>query len=134
MPTDYKYTDIDIDFNKNSFTDDFSLMHDRNAVRQSIMNIVLTRKGEKPFNRSFGIGLHDLLFENLSPTDISRLEMDIKEQVTAREPRAVVSSVKINDSEIDTNNLTINITYRVISGPTAEPILDSLQIEIAKVR
>ena len=131
MPTDYKYTDFDIDFTKNSFINDVSMRHDRYAVRQSIMNIVLTRKGEKPFNRTFGVGIHDYLFESLSTTDLQKLEMDISEQVTAREPRAEVSRVEITDNE---NQLTINISYSVRSGVEAQPLLESLKIGLAKVR
>ena len=138
MPTNRKYTDIDIDFNKNSFTNDFSLRHDRHAVRQSIMNIVLTRKGEKPFDRDFGIGMHSFLFDSPSPTDLQRLEMDISEEVSSREPRAVIQSVKINDDQTsyqsDENELVVNISYSINQGVEADPILESLQIAIAKVR
>ena len=138
MPTNYKHTDFDIDFNKNSFTNDFSLRHDSNSVRQSIMNIVLTRKGEKPFNREFGVGMHDYLFESLSPTDFAILEMDISEEVSSREPRATIESVEINDAQTeiqsDNNNLIVNINYFVNKGTQATPELESLRIEIAKVR
>ena len=102
------------------------------------MNIVLTRKGEKPFNREFGVGMHDYLFESLSPTDFAILEMDISEEVSSREPRATIESVEINDAQTeiqsDNNNLIVNINYFVNKGTQATPELESLRIEIAKVR
>ena len=138
MPTNNKHTDFDIDFNKNTFTNDLSLRHDRQSIRQSIMNIVLTRKGEKPFNRSFGIGMHSLLFESPTVNDLNRLEMDIKEEVSAREPRATVVEVLVNDEQDgrqdDTNKLTVEIQYNINQGSQADPILDSLKIALTKVR
>jgi len=70
MPvTKKQYTDIDINFNKNQFTNDVSVKLNDNAIRQSVMNIILTRQGERPFDPRFGVGLHQLLFENISPLD-----------------------------------------------------------------
>tara|TARA_R110000824_G_scaffold185601_2_gene366559 strand:+ start:523 stop:927 length:405 start_codon:yes stop_codon:yes gene_type:complete len=134
MPTNYKFTDFDIDLMKNEFTNDVSLKNDRNAIRQAIMNLVLTRRGEKPFNRNFGVGLHDLLFESPSPSDLQRLEMDIIHQVALREPRATVESVDFDTSKMDSNEFTATINYVVHGGTQAEPISDSLRIEITKVR
>lgn len=134
MPSNYKFTDFDIDFARNSFTSDVSIMKNRNSIRQSIMNLVLTRKGEKPFNRNFGVGLHDLLFDTPTDIELQRLELDIKHQVTLREPRAEVQSVDFDSSDMNANQLSIVINYIVRQGIDAEPILDSLQIEITKVR
>lgn len=134
MPSDHKFTDFDIDFNLNSFTSDVSLKTERNAIRQSIMNIVLTRKGEKPFSPNFGVGVHDLLFESPSETDLDILELDMKNEVSNREPRATIESVDFDTDELDSNLLTITINYIVKQGLQAEPILESLRIELTKVR
>ena len=134
MPSDHKFTDFDIDFGKNSFTGDLSLKTDRNAIRQSIMNIVLTTPGEKPFDPSFGVGVYDLLFENPDNTELAVLERDIMAAVELREPRATVEQVVFDQDRIDSNEITFEIKYLVRQGVEAEPILESLRIEIAKVR
>ena len=74
MANNYKYSDVDIDFNKNEFIGDVLVKYDTNAVRQSIINIIMTRRGEKPFDRDFGVGIHDLLFENIGNLEIAMLE------------------------------------------------------------
>ena len=132
MAKKYQHSDFDIDFNRNDFVNDVSMKYDRNSVRQSIMNIILTRKGEKPFNRSFGVGVHDLLFENYSPTLNAKLELDIIHEVRARESRADVQRVIINDD--DANGVEITVHYVVFCGRTASPIRESLRLEILKVR
>ena len=44
MSTKYQYSDFDIDFGKNEFISDVSMKLERNSIRQSVMNIILTRK------------------------------------------------------------------------------------------
>ena len=133
MARDYTYSDIDILLNKNEFIDDISVKRDRNSIRQSVINIIMTRKGEKPFNRSFGVGIHDLLFENLGSADISQLSKVINSQITNREPRATFRSVKILEDKIDSNEISLEVRYTAILGrySTAEEVI---RIGLTKVR
>ena len=68
-------TDIDIDLKKNKFTNDVAIMRDVNSIRQSIMNIILTIPGEKPFNRGFGTRIEDSLFDNFDYADSINTQM-----------------------------------------------------------
>tara|TARA_R110002020_G_scaffold144972_1_gene318214 strand:- start:507 stop:908 length:402 start_codon:yes stop_codon:yes gene_type:complete len=133
MARDYTYSDIDILLNKNEFIDDISVKRDRNSIRQSVINIIMTRKGEKPFNRSFGVGIHDLLFDNLGSADISQLSKVINSQITNREPRATFRSVKILEDKIDSNEISLEVRYTAILGrySTAEEVI---RIGLTKVR
>ena len=134
MAKKYQHSDFDIDFGRNDFINDVSVKYDKNAIRQSIMNIILTRKGEKPFNRSFGVGVHDLLFENMSPIRNAKLERDIINEVRTREPRASVQSVVVNEEDMDKNILELTVNYLIAGGAAANPIAQSLRIELKKVR
>ena len=133
MARDYTYSDIDILLNKNEFIDDISVKKDRNSIRQSVINIIMTRKGEKPFNRSFGVGIHDLLFENLTQPDISELAKVINSQITNREPRASFRSVDVIYDKVDSNEVSLEVRYTAILGrySTAEEVL---RIGLTKVR
>tara|TARA_R100000008_G_scaffold69836_1_gene47262 strand:- start:593 stop:994 length:402 start_codon:yes stop_codon:yes gene_type:complete len=133
MARDYTYSDVDILFNKNEFIDDLSVKKDRNAIRQSVINIVMTRKGEKPFNRSFGVGIHDLLFENIGPEDLSVLAKVIDAQLSVNEPRAAFRGVDLIDDNIDSNEVGLEIRYTAILGrySTAEEVL---RVGLTKVR
>ena len=130
-----QYTDFDIDFSKNEFTGDLSIKEERAAIQQSVRNIIMTRKNEKPFNPNFGVGLHDLLFDNWG--DLTRIILfnDIKVQLFEFEPRVVLDNVILDDSNMDSNELTIGIQYKILkqidqaSSPT-----DRINIAITKVR
>jgi len=129
-----KYSDIDILLTRNEFVNDVSVVKNRNSIRQSIMNIILTRPGEKPFNRSFGYGVHDLLFENMDVLTRAEMELNILYALRNFEPRAKVNSVIIDDELIDSNNISINIEFTILGGSESSSVPDSLKIEIKKVR
>ena len=136
MPiTKKQYTDIDINFNRNEFTGDISVKLNDNAIRQSIMNIILTRQGERPFSPRFGVGLHKYLFENLDPLDKATFYRDVASQLTIHEPRVKLSGITWDDeSEIDSNMLSVTIDFFILKGTESKPKKDSLKIEISKVR
>lgn len=136
MATQARYSDFDILFSKNEFTGDVGVRRELNSVKQSIMNLIMTRKGERPFNPTYGIGLHDLLFQNFSlPILVATLNRDIEEHIDAFEPRAVFDSLEFGDnSEIDANSMSITINYFVLNEKRELTTTDSLTVGIKKVR
>jgi phage baseplate assembly protein W len=142
MPiSDFQFIDFDIDLNKNPFSNDISVVGDRNAIRQSIMNIVLTSPGEKRFNDDFGVSLRDYLFELWTPHQSSMLELDIKIAIARLEPRAVVDSVIFEeDSDVAkqgssgiANQLNLTINYTILNGRKSK-LRDTLRVALQKVR
>ena len=142
MPiSDFQFIDFDIDLNKNSFNDDISVVGDRNAIRQSIMNIVLTAPGEKRFNDDFGVGLRNYLFELWTPHQSAIMERDIKVAIARLEPRAVINSVKFDeDSDVakqgssgTANQINMTINYTILNGRKSK-LTDTLQVTLQKVR
>jgi|TARA_R110000824_G_scaffold25365_1_gene88438 uncharacterized protein len=129
-----KYSDLDIFLTRNEFVGDISVVRNRNSIRQSIMNIILTRPGEKPFVKSFGYGIHDLLFDNMSPVSYAKMELSMRHSLTNFEPRATITAVEIDGANIDSNSISINIEFTILSGSQSSSVPDSLKIEIKKVR
>jgi hypothetical protein len=133
VPNNYKYSDFDIDFSKNDFTNDVAMKIDKGAVQQSIKNIILTLPGEKPFRRSFGVGIHSLLFENFSILDEVILKDDVDVALGQFEPRVVLDNLLIIPNNIDNNEINIRVDYYILNG-TDSPIFDSITIALTKVR
>jgi phage baseplate assembly protein W len=134
MATTHKFSDFDIDFNRNTFVDDISVKKDINSIRQSVMNIVLTVPGEKPFQRDFGVGLRRELFELWTPYRKAIIERNIIAEVNRLEPRVEVYTVNFDDESIDSNQIGVIIRFRVLLGERSEPIEDSIRISLVKVR
>ena len=145
-------TDINIDLNKNKFTNDVGVVRDVNSVRQSLINIILTIPGEKPFNRGFGTRIEDSLFDNFVYSDSINTQMEIRKTVEAYEPRIEIEDVYISDVPFyegsvlggmesnaraivsDSNQLYVYISYFLVKGTSNVAVQDAIQIGVKKVR
>ena len=127
-------SDIDINLSKNKFTDDISLVKDAYAVRQSLINLILTIPGEKPFSRNFGTKINDMLFENFTEMDVAFLEKNIAANFARYEPRAALEYIDIDTDLIDNNQVSINIFFVILTGAEADVTHDSIRIGLNKVR
>ena len=82
------------------------------SVRQAILVILGTAKGERVMRPDFGCGIHDLVFANVNATTIGRVARDVRESLLRLEPRIDVTRVDVRAGE--TNNvLLIDIDYEV---------------------
>jgi phage baseplate assembly protein W len=95
-----KYTDIDLYLTKNEITNDINLKLDVAAISQAIKNVALTTRGERLFNPSFGGGLYDMLYSDMSNLELKLKELDLKASIEIAEPRASVQSINITDSKL----------------------------------
>ena len=68
------YTDIDLTFTNKSNGEIFKKT-DAASVKQAVRNLLMTNKGEKPFNPHYGGNLNDYLF-SLSE-DIDNIEIEL---------------------------------------------------------
>jgi phage baseplate assembly protein W len=65
----YIFKDLDLDFNRNTVTNDvIPKVEDVNAVKRSVRNLVQTNYYERPFHPELGCGIRELLFEPYTPT------------------------------------------------------------------
>jgi phage baseplate assembly protein W len=149
------HTDLNIHFSKNEFTSDVSLVKDVYSIRQSLINIIMTIPGEKPFRRNFGTRINDSLFDNFNYVDSIPMIQQIKFTIGQFEPRIRVEDVIINDSPIseetpivpghpesasraqvsDTNQLFLYISYFLLKRSVGGSALrDSISIGLTKTR
>jgi len=107
-----KYRDLNIFFKKNPDTNDIYFVSGNSSIIQSIKNIVLTRKGERPFNNYFGTSLVDFLFESPNFAQLAVLTNEIKTALEELEPRIIVDDLNIEYPLGSlSDDIKINITY-----------------------
>jgi hypothetical protein len=88
------------------------------SVRQAILVILGTAKGERVMRPDFGCGIHDLVFANVSAATIGRITQEVHEALLRLEPRIDVTQVDVRPG--DTGNvLLIDIDYEVRATNTA---------------
>ena len=119
-----RYSDIDFRFVPNLNTRDVPIQTDADAIRQSIINIITTNRGERPFLPSFGASLYQYpLFENFNAVTRATLRQNITYAIENWEPRVVVDSIDFEDFP-ETHRLKIRIQYRILSPSNTETELE----------
>ncbi len=94
-----------------------SMAHDR--IRESIIQILETRPGERIMRPEFGSRVKDLAFEQNDAVLKGLLRHHITDALKRWEKRIVVTGVTFDESPeaTDRNVLLVRITYRGISAP-----------------
>jgi len=109
-----RYTDIDFGFRPNPNTGDIALKRDEQAVKQSVVNILLTNRGERPFDPDFGANIRNQLFENFDPIVKQLIDDDIRAALRNYEPRVRVLNVQV-DAKPDQNSIDISVEFEIQS-------------------
>ena len=108
------FKDIPLSFNAHPVTGNVKALTNREAVKQSVKNIVLTNFYERPYNPILGGDVLAQLFENFSPITEYEISNNIREALDNFEPRAEVDEIKV-DAQDDLNALNVTITFRVVN-------------------
>jgi phage baseplate assembly protein W len=88
------------------------------SVRQSILIILGTAKGERVMRPDFGCGIHDLVFATMSASTIGRVDREVHEALLRHEPRIDVLGVTVTPDATG-GVLLIDIEYEVRATNTA---------------
>jgi phage baseplate assembly protein W len=78
----------------------------------NLKNLILTRKGERPFQPLFGSDVYSLLFEQISETLSSDLEDSLRADIKFWLPYIIIDDVSVLTLE-DNNRVEISLKVRV---------------------
>ena len=123
------YSDFYSNFDLESVKKDLLSYKNEDSVKRSIRNILLTDRGERFFNPTFGSDIRKMLFENFSPSTEQVVADLIKTAIGNHEPRANVIDVNVSGNP-DQNSMYINIVFSVINK--AEPV--TLELILNRIR
>ena len=122
------YTDIDLTFTNKSNGEIFKKT-DAASVKQAVRNLLMTNKGEKPFNPHYGGNLNDYLFSLSEDLDNIEIENAIMLAIDAQEPRAAVRGVQVL-LKGDYNSIHVLVQFQVVN--TLE--IAELNLELTRLR
>lgn len=121
------YTDLDFAMKANPNIEyDVAVMTDSAAIRQSILNILRTNHGEKPFDPLFGANLQAYLFENVDYITAAAISNDIDSAIRRDEPRVNIINVQVR-ARPDNNAVHITVTVEVLSTQQLIDIESSIE-------
>ena len=109
------YKDADFTFKENPNTNDVAIKKNNEAVKQSVLNILRTNHGERPFNYFFGANLRSYLFENMTNVTAAQMATSVNNSLRNHEPRIEVLNTNIQ-ARADENEVLITVTGRVLSS------------------
>ncbi len=97
--------------------EDLARKMNEQAVKESIRNIVLTNKGERPFQPELGCNVRKMLFDNATPQTFDLVETVVYDAIDLYEPRCELMGVDVT-GDIDSNAINISIVFRLINTDT----------------
>jgi len=123
MANTLSFRDINITFKKHPVTDDLVVSKDASAIKQAIVNLLLTNKGERLMNPEYGSDIRSYLFEPLDYATASQITTNIRYSIDRWEPRISVSTLKAYPN-FDDNGFDVEMTYSVRGTDTPPVTVD----------
>lgn len=120
MPNFKPFKDLSITFKPHPITGDLIVTKDLAAIKQSIVNLLLTVKGERPFNSQLGSSLNRLLFEPLDYAIGSLIDSEIRAVLIKYEPRIIVNNVFVAPN-FEFNGFDVELEFEVIGREDVIP-------------
>lgn len=100
-------------------SDLFELNEDlKSQISFELKNLILTSPGENISDANYGVGIRSFLFEPNTPSSASIIKSKISSQISRYIPDIIVENVSViaRNADIDSNSLSISITYYFLSN------------------
>jgi len=101
---------VDIPFNGNAvFKSNFQT---KDAIKNNLINFFLTNPGDRFLNPTFGGGLREFIFEQLSSDNVAFLQQDVESKIQQFFPNIIITSLNVLENP-DFNSINIELNYEV---------------------
>jgi phage baseplate assembly protein W len=110
-----QYRDLDLDFGRNSVTNDVNKLTDIEAVKRSVRNLINTSHFDRPFHPEIGSSVRAMLFELMTPLTALNLQRKVQEVLINFEPRIKLVQI-VASPNIDSNAYDLRIYFYVVGS------------------
>jgi len=107
------FKDLSITFKPHPVTGDLIVKKDDAAVKQAVVNLLLTNKGERPFQPDLGSNLRNLLFEPVDAATAGQIARNISATIDRYEPRIRILDLDVS-SNYDDNGFDVFMNFEII--------------------
>ena len=118
MPTFQTFKDLSVTFKKHPVSDDLVTVKDKASIVQAITALLLTRKGERPFQPQLGCGIQNVLFEPLDYGSAGIIRSEIKDVLNRYEPRITIDSIRCTPDNLN-NGYEVEMSYTIVGRDDA---------------
>ena len=123
-----EYIDLDFAFLRHPMSHNLSIKKRENAIKQSIVNLLSLKEGDKPFHPEIKSPIYGFLFENASSIVQVVLESEIHKYLSLYEPRVHIHYVKVSYPNPNAINCEIMGQIVNVANPfTVNILIDRLR-------
>lgn len=98
----------------------------KDAVKSNLVNYFLTNKKERFFNLNFGSDLTSVLFDNVNPSKIEEIKLNILDELELYFPKVQPTKFEIY-SEPDTHKFSVYLKYGIKDSNITDEILINIE-------
>ena len=84
----------------------------KDAIKNNIINLMLTGKGERFMNPNFGSSIRNLLFENVNEESLDAIAVSLREELQVYFPQILINELQINPL-LDSNSINVQFKYQI---------------------
>ena len=117
------YKDIDLDFGRNTVTNDVNKLTDVESVKRSVRNLINTNHYERPFHPEIGSDVRAMLFEPMTPLTALNLQRKVAEVLNNLNQELITTVIATPD--IDRNSYNLRIMFYVI-GVAGDVVVETM--------
>ena len=121
MPSTVPFKDLSLSFAKNKVTDDLLVKKEDAAVKQAVLNLLLTNKGERVYDSDYGSNIRTYLFEPLDFGTAGTIKDEIVRTLKTYEPRVSIDECVV-EPNIESNGFDVRLDFQVLSRADVPPI------------
>ena len=107
------FKDLSASFQTNPLSNDLIALKNESAIARSVRNLVLTGRGERPFQPILGTGVSRLLFENMDKLTASAIRSELRTTIENYEPRVEINEI-IVEPDFEGNAFHVTLQYFII--------------------
>ena len=121
MPSFAPLKDLKITFKPHPITSDLQITKDEAAVKQSVINLLMTIPGERPFQSGLGSRLNSLLFEPLDYGVAAQIQSEIRSTINRYEPRVGIVDLSV-EPDYDSNAFAVHLEFEILGRDDNVPL------------
>jgi len=84
----------------------------KDAVKNNLINYLLTNPGERPANPTYGAGLRQYLFTQIETENLEFIQNDISEKIKQNIPLMDIKQIEVFET-VNQNTIQVSITYSI---------------------
>ena len=107
------FKDLSASFQTSPLNNDLIALKNESAIARSVRNLVLTGRGERPFQPILGTGVSRLLFENMDKLTASAIRSEVRTTIENYEPRVEINEI-IVEPDYEGNAMNVTLQYFII--------------------